>query len=193
MSDIVGGVTMNNSAEGPVESLYEDYVGLLQDLRDQNPSGLAALNRSFHKVVLIAAASNLEARVKRLVKAIFESQGRAELSVFIDKAVLARGYHTLFSWNDGKATTFFTHFGDECSKRFKQLLKSDDDFRVEHDAFMQLGSLRNQLVHQDYASFMLDATPGELIALYRHAIKFPERFAAIIFEGAEDAGREVPK
>ena len=182
MSEAINEATLREARDGPVESLYGDYIGLLEDLSDRSPSGLAALNRSFHKVVLIAAASNLEARVKRTVRDLFETEGRFELGTFVDKAVMARSYHTLFSWNDGKATGFFTSFGDACSERFKQRLKNDEVFRTEHDAFMRLGSLRNQLVHQDYATFTLETTPEELIGLYRYAIQFPERFEGIIFE-----------
>lgn len=175
--------------DGPVESLYADYVGLVEDLSNSNnPSGLAALNRSYHKVVLIAAASNLEAQVKRIMKEVFEREGRPELGTFVEKRVMARNYHTLFEWDRGKATGFFASFGDNCSKRFKSMLVNDSEFRQEHDAFMKLGGLRNRLVHQDYASFSLDDTPDELIGLYRNAIRFPERFKAIILESGSPAG-----
>ncbi|MDJ0106329.1 HEPN domain-containing protein [Rhodococcus erythropolis] len=152
------------------------------DLSETSASGLTALNRSYHKVILIAAASNLESQVKRIVVDFFERHGRAELCAFIDKQVLARNYHTLFDWKQEKATAFFVSFGEGSSKRFKEMLRNDDEFRDEHNAFMKLGSLRNQLVHQDYASFSLDQTPDELINLYRLAIRFPDRFEALVLD-----------
>lgn len=164
-----------------VESLYEDYLGLVGDLSGSSPSGLAALNRSYHKVLLVAAASSLEAQVKQIVKSFFTTEGRMEFGTFVEKTVMARHYHTLFNWDGGKATGFFTSFGEVSVLRFKMLLAEDDDFKREHDAFMRLGSLRNQLVHQDYASFSLDDTPEELISLYRSAVRFPEKFEEIIF------------
>lgn len=172
--------------DSSVEILFEDYVGLAADIGSTSPSGLNALNRSYNKVVLIAAASNLETLVKRVVQDVFQTQGREELGTFVYKKVMSRHYSQLFEWPRRKATGFFSSFGEHSSRKFKTMFDSDPDFRAEHDAFMELGDLRNELVHQDYATYPLQKTPGEIIELYRLAVRFPYRFNGIILRSPNE-------
>ncbi|MBY8856322.1 hypothetical protein K7711_07535 [Nocardia sp. CA2R105] len=172
---------VDHEKTGAVGSLYGDYLGLVDDLRDRSPSGLAALNRTFHKVILVAAASSLEDQVKNVVESLFCNHGRNELGAFIQKRVMARGYHQLFDWDNEKAKPFFSSFGKTCGELFDQKRKRDDTFEKQHYAFMRLGNLRNQLVHRDYATYTLDETPEELFKFYCSAIHFPGRFEEIIF------------
>lgn len=167
---------MNAAAEGTVASLYEDYLGLVDALAQESPSGLAALNRSYHKHLLMAAASSLENRVKSLLPDIFVRLGRPELGAFVERQVTSRGYHTLFDWRTGRAQGFFASFGQACGAAFRADLKSDSRLLAEHDAFMRLGQLRNEVVHNDYASRTIDLTPLEVMELYAVASGFPERF-----------------
>ena len=39
-------------------------------------------------------------------------------------------------------------------------------------AFLEIGNLRNQLVHENYADFRLDKTVDEIYGLYRTALYF---------------------
>ncbi|MGO4295422.1 HEPN domain-containing protein [Glutamicibacter sp. MCAF14] len=162
-----------------VQSLYEDYQALCTDLRS-NPSGLAALNRSYHKHLLLAAASSLEAKVKVIVAQIFEQHGSTSLSTFVEKRVMSRSYHTLFDWPGGKAKGFFTSFGDICSNKFNADLGSDSTFKNQHDAFMQLGQKRNLLVHNDYANALVELTPEEIMQKFSQASDFVSRMAFYI-------------
>ncbi|MDF3285476.1 HEPN domain-containing protein [Gordonia sp. N1V] len=168
--------------DGPVEALYEDYCVLRDDLSTRSPSGLAALNRSYHKVLLIAAASSLESQVKKYLAAAFEEKGGGILAAFLEKRVLARNYHTMFDWQKEKAKPFFSSFGQDCGKNFAAQIRSNPDFAEQHSAFMRIGSLRNGLVHQDYATFSLEYTPEDLIKMYRLAREFPNNFERLIFE-----------
>lgn len=173
--------TVAGYSSGAVEALYEDYRGIVQDLSGTSPSALAALNRSYHKHLLVAAASNLEHRVKQLVPDIFTRYGSGPLGSFVMKATMARGYHTLFDWNKEKAHGFFTNFGEACGLHFREELRSDDVLKGQHDAFMQLGNLRNQVVHGDYASHAIALTPEEVIERYRDACRFVARIEHLIF------------
>jgi len=181
------GEMAGHNLTGPVESIYEDYCGLVEDLKERSPSGLAALNRTYHKVILVAAASSLENQVKRVVESLFSEHGRDELGVFVAKRVLDRDYYRLFDWNNEKAKSFFSSFGPHCSRLFEETRRNDGEFERQHSSFMRIGRLRNQLVHQNYATFILDVTPEELVILYRSAVLFPGRFGGIIFARAPGA------
>lgn len=168
--------------EGAVESLYADYLALEQELRD-SPSGLTALNRSYHKHLLMAAASGLEGDVKRLVPLLFAKYGDEQLSTFVAKRVMARSYHTLFDWRAGNANAFFGSFGDTCGTAFKGAMKEDAELKTQHDAFIKLGQLRNEVVHNDYASASIDSTPEEIMSRYALALKFIARIEEFITHG----------
>jgi len=165
-----------------VRVLHEDYEALVLDL-SRSPSGLTALNRSFHKHLLVAAASSLEERVKKITIDLFRDHGTNELSKFVEVNVMVRSYHSLFAWKDEKAAPFFASFGEQCVSEFKEKLRSDDDLRSEHDAFMRLGNLRNQVVHNDYATFPISLTPDDVISLYKMAMAFTERIEGLVFNG----------
>jgi hypothetical protein len=53
-------------------------------------------------------------------------------------------------------------------------IRRDTTFAISVKDFVQLGSLRNQLVHQNYASFTLEKTADEIWGLYESACKFIE-------------------
>lgn len=162
-----------------VELLYADYEALADELA-RRPSALASLNRSYHKHLLVAAASSLEDLVKSEVEAIFTKQGDIRLGTFIAKQVMARGYHSLFDWKNGSAKGFFSSFGTECAAAFKEALQNDEKYYREHEAFMLLGNLRNHVVHNDYAGYTIDLTPNEVIVKYRLGTAFIDSFERLI-------------
>ncbi|WP_432245741.1 HEPN domain-containing protein [Arthrobacter sp. G.S.26] len=166
-----------------VGSLYQDYLDLISDL-SMSPSGLSSLNRSYHKHLLVAAASSLEDKVKALVPEIFSRHGTDRLGEFVAKQVMARGYHTLFEWKSGTAQGFFTSFGDVCGRAFRAALKDNDQLKTQHAAFMQLGQLRNQVVHNDYASALVELTPKEIIGRYHLALEFVDQIERFVLAEA---------
>ena len=162
-----------------VHTLFDDYTDLVKDL-GQSPSGLTALNRSYHKHLIIAAASGLEDEVKKLVPDIFSRLGRQEFAAFVSKRVMARGYHQLFQWEDRSAKGFFTSFGDGSVAAFKNAMSADVAFKAQHDAFMKLGDLRNTVVHNDYASALVEITPDEVMEAFDLALVFVTRIESLI-------------
>lgn len=169
------------SAKGApsVEGLYADYVALVEELM-ASASGLAAVNRTYGKHLVVAAASSLEEYVKDSVPEIIARRGNDRIGAFVASTVFARRYHTLFDWKAPSAQKFFTSFGSECTTAFKAALRADDDLKAEHDAFMLLGQLRNELVHNDFASKSIDQTPTEVIGKYRLGLLFVARFEDLI-------------
>ncbi len=130
-------MTAEAKGSSAVEALYQDYLGLVEELA-RSPSGLTAVNRTYNKHLLVAAASSLEDYVKDVVPEIFVRRGNERIGAFVTKQVFARGYHTLFDWNNGTAQPFFSSFGSTCGAGFKKALREDQDLRREHDAFVQL-------------------------------------------------------
>ena len=47
-----------------------------------------------------------------------------------------------------------------------------DELKQSIKAFLEIGNVRNQLVHQNFASFSLEKTAAEIYALYKCALYF---------------------
>jgi hypothetical protein len=172
---------------GAVEALYEDYRGLVADLEGRSPSSLTALNRAYPKHLLLAAASSLEELVKRALIEVFEARGDAGLGAFVQKRILDRGYHQLFAWTDRKAQPFFSSFGPDVGASFKRALRESSSLAESHEAFMILGSARNEVVHRDFASYPVEFTPEEVIEKYRLALYFVEQIAILVGSAQQES------
>lgn len=172
---------ITESGQHAVEALYDDYEALRDDLAHL-PSSLASINRAYHKHLLVAAASSLEDIAKHHVPSLFREYGNARLAEFIANQVMSRGFHTLFDWKAQSAQGFFSFFGKDCGRAFKATMKKDSELKLQHDAFMNLGSLRNQVVHNDFAGYHIDLTPQEVMEKYRLGRQFIEQFERLIFD-----------
>ena len=163
-----------------VESIYDEYLDLTRDRLSM--SSMTALNRSYPKHLLIACASSLEDQVKQFLEQLYKEAGGETLFEFVSSNVLKRGYHSLFDWDNEKAQKFFSAFGEGVAGRFRTLVKTDAGVKIQHDAFMSIGSERNRLVHRDYASYVLEATPSEVMSRFRLGTKFVQSFDSVILE-----------
>jgi hypothetical protein len=55
-------------------------------------------------------------------------------------------------------------------------INKDSKLESAISAFIELGQIRNQLVHQNFADFYLEKTSEEIYKLYKDALVFVELF-----------------
>ncbi|MER7445246.1 HEPN domain-containing protein [Micromonospora avicenniae] len=167
---------------GAVEGVYQDFRELKECLAG-DPSGQVALERIYPKALLLAAASHLEHLTTAQILALFDDFRMPTLRIFVERRAIKRQYHTLFQWgNPGSAGTLFSLFGDDCKRRFDARRRADDEFASWVDAFLHIGTARNQLVHNNYADFRLDNTAEEIFDLYQKARNFPLRIRELVHD-----------
>ncbi len=83
--------------------------------------------------------------------------GNHELLVtFVRRNAIDRKFHTYFDWETGKPNKFFALFGETFKQQMLQRCREDQAFDAAAKAFVELGSERNRLVHQDFGSFTLE-------------------------------------
>lgn len=176
-----------------VESLYDAYVRLRALLEAQNePSLLADVEKTQPKVLLLAAASAFEAAVTDQIRSLYEGHPDANpvLVEFVMRKALSRQYHTLFSWEAANVNAFWSLFGPEFSTYAKKCVNSDSDLEDSVRSFLQVGSLRNSMVHQNFATYVLDRTVGEVLELFNSGAAFvdalPRIFSGFEWSEAED-------
>jgi len=92
-------------------------------------------------------------------------------------------YHTYFTWGEkdepskpGKnANTFFSMFGEEFKSECEKEVKANGELDRVIKAFLELGHLRNILVHSNFAALNFDTkTTNEIFELYQDGQKFIE-------------------
>lgn len=154
--------------------MYEDHRGVLEYLEaEQQVSHHATLQTTLPKVLLLAAASEFEERVCRALREhVTGNILDAKLLELIEQKAIRRQYHTLFDWDARNAGKFWALFGQSFKSGMKAHCAKDPELTAAISAFMEIGSLRNHMVHNNYASFVLEKTLDEVYGLYRQGDAF---------------------
>lgn len=167
-----------------VDRLHGEAAAIVEKLQATEPSLAVAAGDSLRKGLLLAAASHFE---KSLSETVLEyvgerSPGDPKVVELVRRKAVHRQYHTWFDWDQTNANQFFAMFGRRFKDEMSAKVKADGALTESIRAFLRLGQLRNQLVHEDYASHYLDLTLEEIHGLYQGALPFVESFGAHLRE-----------
>lgn len=166
------------SSESPIVRLMHEHERVLSILPPSEISLRNDVQIAFSKTLLLSVASYFEVRMSEAVVAtLFGGLDPADPRVeFVRNKAVERRFHDWFDWKANNANQFFGAFGSEFRTHMVERVREDDGLREGVRAFLQLGNLRNQLVHQNYAAFSLDLTVEDIFALYEKALEFVESF-----------------
>ena len=170
--------------ETPVDRLFSESSLVIQALGQNEPSLVIAASDNFRKSLLLAAASYFEYRVSNCVADFVHERTSGAILVvaFVKNKAISRQYHTWFNWTDSNANQFFGLFGGEFKQMMVDRVKASEELKTSVQAFMELGSERNKLIHQDFASYAMEKTLDEIYSLYRQALTFVEGIASHLRE-----------
>ena len=171
-----------------VEELLRDHRELVEYLESVNSLLLRdRAENAFAKTLLIAAASYFEVRLTQMIIDLYleMTQGADELAEFVKRQAIGRRFAQLFQWGSDEspgrnANSFYILFGERFSAHMKQRVQEDQDFDESVKAFLEIGNLRNQMVHGNYADFQLNKTVEEVYTLYSRAGQFVDEFPEAI-------------
>jgi hypothetical protein len=181
----------------PVEQLKNGYKAIEDYLNEQKQVSLVNdLNKHLRKILILSAGSYFEHRVTAILPefARTKSNGDERIVNFLEKQAISQKYHTLFSWGEkdkpespGKnANAFFKLFGEDFNERAKsdvKIEKNDSDkikankvqLKESIEAFIEIGHLRNILVHSNFAEYLYEnKTHDEIFTLFQKAGLFLE-------------------
>jgi hypothetical protein len=125
------------------------------------------------KALVLSAASLFEWRITEALLNYADSVSSSDacvLALIRNKAV-KRQFHTFFDWENRKAGPFFTLLGEKLGATLKGKCKEPPG-SVHLDAFLEIGYLRNCLVHQNYALFSLEKSADDIRRLCECADEF---------------------
>jgi hypothetical protein len=165
----------------PIDGLVQRHRELSEYLVRQKEISLRSeADSQFRKTLLLSVASYFENELTdAIVAVVSECVGTAvPILEFVKNKAIARQYHTFFAWDRPNANSFFGLFGgsfrDFISEEVRRSPKRTDAIK----AFLELGNLRNQMVHQNFATFPLEKTVDEIYELYKRGLEFVEQFPA---------------
>jgi hypothetical protein len=158
---------------------------------------LSLLNNSdaaFRKSLALAAASRFEVQVTACIVSFVAARAKDDhlTTAFVKKQALERKYHTLFDWRATSAAKFFSLFGPEFKQAMDARVKQDKALDDAIRAFLELGNLRNELAHEDFASYPMNKSVSEVYDLYKRARVFVEALPDFLskFEVPPQPGQE---
>jgi len=126
----------------------------------------------------MAAASFFEMRIQTIIRNFIAktSQNNPIITSLVEEKVISRQYHTYFDWRESNANKFFTLFGKDFKTQFQDVINKDMLLEEGVKAFLELGNLRNALIHQNFASYTVNKTGTEVYGMYKKAESFVNAF-----------------
>jgi hypothetical protein len=158
-----------------IDQLHADTFQLLKHLTEKGELSLHSFaNENLRKVMLLSAASWFETRISAAILefAKVHSNGHPGIQSLIKKKAVDRQYHTYFDWKTEKPGPFYGLFGEICGEEIKKEINTNANLKDGLAAFLELGNLRNELVHENFAAFPFNKTAEEVHALYQKAENF---------------------
>ena len=160
----------------PIDRLYGEFIALKEHLDSQGEISLrSSADENYRKALILSAASYFETRICDDIHEYVEDVCEAGTLVpylVKNKAINSRMYSQLFDWKGRNANQFFSIFGEEFKKYMIQETTGSEELKESIKAFLEVGNDRNRLVHQNFASFVLEKTAAEIFELYQTALYF---------------------
>lgn len=159
-----------------IDSQFRDQKELAALLQKQGELSFSqSVESIMSKALLLSIASYFESRISDAISDYarrVSNEDEALISLVRIKAI-QRQYHTYFQWREGSRSVmpFFSMFGSALKDSASRELKSVE-LKQAAAAFLELGDLRNLLVHENFANYPLEKTADEIYQLYGAAEKF---------------------
>lgn len=170
------GEIMSTEGTTLVDTLFGEQKELIAFLQQQGQLSYSQrVEVSLSKILVLSGASYFESRITNAISdyAARVSKSDEALTSLVRTKAIERQYHSYFQWREGNrsAVPFFAMFGSALKDSAKQELK-DKDLSRATAAFLELGDLRNLLVHGNFSSYPMEKTADEIYSLYGAALRF---------------------
>ena len=177
-----------------IDRLHDEHQELITYLLSAGEiSLLNNADTTFRKALILSTASFFEVQIRNcLIDFFTEKSGNDETSMsFLRNKAIERQYHTYFNWRDKNANSFFGLFGNGFREFMKIEVKNDKELEASIKSFLELGELRNLLVHQNYAEYPIEKTQEEIFEMYKKAVVFVRILPSKLREFSQN-GRQEP-
>lgn len=162
-----------------IKSLRTELDSLTQFLSERGEwSFVSVVDDVFRKSLLLAAASFFESALADVIREFAADTVGQDHPLYgmVEKKGIDRQYHTWFDWDRRNANRFFAIFGESFKTFMETRVRDDPALADAISAFMEVGSDRNALVHQNFASFTVEKTANEIFDRYEKGLPFVVAF-----------------
>lgn len=160
-----------------INEMYTSHIsdnGILQTLLPDNvelASFYSGYNSLFTKAFTVACGNAFERKLTAELPKILSSDNPLALN-FLQKQALERKYHTLFEWEQKNANKFFGLFGNDFKLYVQQIIKENGILIEQQKSFLELGNLRNLIVHKGIDTYSLTSDLETIKNKFDNSLEF---------------------
>lgn len=167
----------------PIQKFIHDYKELNDFLMSKGQfSSSVDVNEHYRKILLLSCASYYETQIIDILKMFVKVNTNDDRIVsFMSNKAIKRQYYTYFNWDQtNNINSFLGLFGDEFKTTISNEIKENSNLSLQVKAFLEIGSERNKMVHQNFLEYKLDKTFDEIVELNNKAQMFIEYIRKIL-------------
>lgn len=158
-----------------ISTIFDDLLEIEQKLISIGDISLANTHSSnATKALVISTASYHEYCIISEINFLAQRSNDVRVTEFIKLKALSRQYHSLFDWDTANANKFFSNFGETVLAEYKIRIAADISLKESTKAFLEIGSIRNKIVHNDYITANIQKTLKEIYRIAINCEKFIE-------------------
>jgi len=160
-----------------VDRCYSEFREIEEILKQNGDLSLyVVMSENSRKNLILVAASFFENQLQKIVREfVSEVSNSNELILgLVHSKAIDRQYHTWFDWEKSNANKFFSLFGKNFKDFVNDRMKDGQVDDVSIKAFLEIGQIRNYLVHNNFGEFRTEKTMEEVYEQYLTALKFVE-------------------
>lgn len=158
-----------------VSAFYERQSELIDHLLGAKELTLAQdAEQMLQKNLPLAAASYFEQHICEILRGFVSEKSKncIELISLIELKAIHRQYHTMFDWEGNNVNRFLSLFGQEFKKKISAEIAADAQLTKASKDFLEIGNMRNCIVHQNYATYLIEKSALEIFKLFENALVF---------------------
>lgn len=166
-----------------IESQYKDSKELYDYLMSKGEITFATyIDNVYKKVLVLSVASYFERVVSDCILNFARVSSSKDYRVvkLIENKVIERQYHTLFDWKAKNTNAFWKLFGDDTKIKVRNLITESETLQKAELNFLEIGELRNLLVHENFAEYDVNLTLEDIYSKYRSACDFVSQIETIL-------------
>ena len=168
-----------------IKQQYIDSQGIAKFLTEHDEITYAIFVKDiYRKIFILSAASFFEKSICMLLKSyvsdVTTSKDKRIVNL-VENKVIGHQYYALFNWDDNNTNSFWGLFGTETKNKVKILIRSDENLKKAEKDFLEIGRIRNELVHRNFAeNNQINLTLEEINIKYISACKFIDFVSTVL-------------
>lgn len=161
-----------------VKDEYDRFQDNIKDLNEEiskNNTFVSLLidyRQEYTKVFVIFCANSFEKIITSYLPQLLRIENCPVKNKFFNTMFFDRKYHTLFDWNGNNANSFIGLFSTEVKTKLSNLRDTNSEFKECEKAFLNLGRLRNMIVHNGIINYSFQNKIDDVYHMFEQSLEF---------------------